>query len=319
VSERRAVLRREADKKRAEGFVAQATFYAFLPIVDALAGVFTPSLLEKLGAFPVAFMWLVLIIFHVAFWWRVRPSSQSLLKLLVENENREDEVKRLEESVSGLSQSIELLSAVVTLNYSTRRMVVKYVQNGIRTRDQLTESLTEIMAPLYLEGEHFFGFQGSERWNFAIYLFSREADQLLPVWREKARNHPSQGGGRTWGRGEGHVGKAFVNAKAIITGDATHPEVAPLSAAPNSKVKDYDESLYLSYASIPIGPLLDDKGLPYGVLVATSDRTGRFDKENTAILVHIADIIASLVSLCEIDIDTLEVCADEVGAINAPQ
>jgi hypothetical protein len=305
MSERRAVLRNEAAKETSQGIVSQATYYAFLPVVDALAGVFTPSLFDKMGWLPITIMWLVLVIFHVVFWWRTKPAPHSLLKLIVESEDRESEIYQLKQTIHGLGQAIELSSALATLNYTTRRMVVKYVQNGISTKDHLYESLSEIMAPLHLEGEHFFGIQGSERWNFAVYLFSAKEDQLVPIWREKARNHPSEGAGRSWGRGEGHVGKAWVNGKAIITGDASHPEVAPLSAAPHEKERDYDVGLYRSYASIPIGPLLEDEGFPYGVLVATSDRIGRFDKENTAILVHIADSIASLLSLSGANLDTL--------------
>ena len=106
-----------------------------------------------------------------------------------------------------------------------------------------------------------------------------------------------------------------MNGKPIITGDASHPEVSPLSAVPQAKERRSDLDLYRSYASIPIGPLLEGETTPYGVLVATSDRVGRFDKENTLALVHMADLIASNIALLDLRIDRLQQTSDEAPTV----
>jgi hypothetical protein len=153
-------------------------------------------------------------------------------------------------------------------------------------------------------GEQIFGFGPSEKWNFVVYLYSTSADILMPVWREKAQSHPSDGLGRIWRRGQGHVGFSFANSKAIITEDARSRDVRNLVSAAEGHARDYDESTYISFTSIPIGPVGKQEE-PFGVLVATSDRVGRFTSENSRILAHAALAIANALSVAEIDLAAL--------------
>jgi hypothetical protein len=62
----------------------------------------------------------------------------------------------------------------------------------------------------------------------------------------------------------------------------------------------------VSFASIPIGPV-GESDEPIGVLVATSDRAGRFTSENSRILAHAALAIANAVSVAEVDLTTIVV------------
>ena len=184
-------------------------------------------------------------------------------------------------------------------------MIATYVTDGLKSLKDLEAAVGSICSPLVNEGELLFGFGGSEKWNFACYLYSAQDDLLVPIWRERARTHPSTGIGRKWGRGQGHVGKTFVDAQTIITGDALHADVAQLCSAPKELEVEYDNTAYRSFVSVPIGPLLATCNRPYGVLVGTSDREKRFDKENSAILEHAASVIASLVVLADTNFDRL--------------
>jgi GAF domain-containing protein len=101
---------------------------------------------------------------------------------------------------------------------------------------------------------------------------------------------------RTWKQGQGHVGKAFSDGTAKITGDALDPNVASLMSPPSTLARGYDRQAYRSFASIPI-VLENDLETVYGVLVATSDEVNRFNKFNCLILQHLADTLASVIVL----------------------
>ncbi len=81
-----------------------------------------------------------------------------------------------------------------------------------------------------------------------------------------------------------------------ITGDATEPNIAALLSPKAAKVFDYDDSLYVSFASIPLD-VFGEGDRPLGVLVATSDRKNRFNRGNALILLHAADVLADLLIL----------------------
>jgi hypothetical protein len=129
-------------------------------------------------------------------------------------------------------------------------------------------------------------------WNFAVYLWNPKTSRLDPIWRERARNHPSTGPGRTWGANEGHIGHAFQNRKELITPNAQVAEVAALMDAGNNS-RPYDAQAYCSYVSEPI-LTTDPAALPYGVLVATSNKVGRYDPANARVLKHAAVALATL-------------------------
>ena len=299
------IMKKEAQRADREIQVSAAVGSIVTPFALAALGIVSSDL-YKWSAPGCLLIWAVLILLHVAFWFRRQPTNRSLVSLYHRTEVLEGEAERLKKDLDELEDAIRLASVRTTYTLTTRRMLVEYAKSGIYSSGDIGQCFDELLAPLYQEGEFLFGFGGDEKWNFAVYLYSQDSDLLVPVWRQKARNHPSQGGGRTWGRGEGHVGKAFVDRRPIITSDAQHPEAATLSAAPVTSQKPYDNAAYRSFATFPIGwagP--EGSDLPLGVLVATSDRAGRFDGENTAILLHAADIIAATIQLTDISVDKL--------------
>lgn len=300
---RRKVMRREAFKKDFERGLANVLFLVLTAAMAAL-GAFTSDIWKAHGHLATV-IWLFVTALYLAFWWRANPSNSSFLTLALQNEEHEKKIGNSLIDREQLEQAISLLIYQSTFSLATRGMIIEYMRRGITTLDELKEAISELASPIYLEGEEIFGFGGSERWNFAVYLHSRSRDRLLPVWRSTAPNHPSQGPGRVWGRGQGHVGKAFVDGQPIITPDALHPDVERLSAAPKGMETPIDREVYRSFAALPIGPTAEQEAEPYGVLVGTSNRVGRFDKENTAMLVHLADVLASLMVVANVEIDEL--------------
>ncbi|CAJ0867314.1 hypothetical protein AMST5_01942 [freshwater sediment metagenome] len=303
-SVRSQVLKRESEKSQGELVVANVIAFVAFPAIIGLMGAFTSDIYKSHG-WLVFLLWTIIIVFFGLFWWRAYPAPQSLLKLVHENEGMETKIQNLEKDVSALEESIRMLASQAELALSSQSIIITSLDRRISTLDDLRWAISDLCAVFYIEGEFVFGFGGSELWNFGVYLYSKKSDLLVPVWREKSRNHPSQGTGRTWERGQGHVGKSFADAQVIITGDALQPDVRQLWWAPTGSEKPYDGEVYRSFASIPIGPIREDEKRPYGVLVATSDRLGRFDRENAVILQLVAGAIGSILVLSGATYDSL--------------
>jgi hypothetical protein len=315
---RSAVLKRESEKTQVELVVANVVAFVVFPAIIGILGAFSSDI-HKAHSWLAFLLWAIVLMFFGLFWWRAYPSPQSLLKLIRENERNEEMLADLIGDIDGLEQSINLLAFQSAFSLSTRGMIATYVTEGVNTLRDLEIALSEICSPLCTEGELLFGFGGSEKWNFACYMYSESKDLLVPVWRDRSRTHPSSGMGRNWGRGQGHVGKTFVDAQTIITGDALHPDVAQLCSAPKELEASYDSTIYRSFASVPIGPLLAAENRPYGVLVGTSDRESRFDKENAAMLEQTAGVIGSLIILAKANFDRLATESAKVKAEGARQ
>lgn len=292
-------LRRMAarDKKHRSGLKALLSFV--LPASWALLGVFTPELWKEHGTLALI-AWFALLIIHGIVWWNVDTDESAALSLTIENDDLAVEKEDLLSTLNDAGKWVFHSYAALNL----RAMTTEFIRDGIVDRSQFEEAAGDMLAPLYLNGGDVLGFDASERWTFGIFLYSIKRDELVPVWREKSRNHPSAGRGRSWGRGQGHVGKCFVDKKPIITGDAMHPDVIQLCGAPAGMEKDYDGEVYRSFASIPI-PSMKADALPYGVLIGTSDKKDRFDQDGAILLMHYAEALAAVIGLGKIDIDCI--------------
>ena len=176
----------------------------------------------------------------------------------------------------------------------------RYVEKNFDDVEEIDNAISEILATIVNEREEIFEFSAKEWWNFAVYIYDPNEQLLKPIWREKHRNHPSEGIGRAWARGEGHIGKAFVDCDPKITSDATIAAINDLLGPPQNKKRHYDSQAYQSFASIPIGPINEDEE-PIGVLVATSNQKGRFNKPNSQILRHTAGVLANFIYLNHIE------------------
>lgn len=306
---RRKAVKALSERRRVERVLTSVTALAVVPGVCAILGAFTSDLDKQYGASSVAGIWIAVLIVLAALAVRLNPTGESLLELAVENEEQEDSIIQLRVREAELNDIVDRLAFENTYSASVRSAILTFARQKIDSIEGVEKAVDDLASPLYLEGEFIFDIGPSEAWSFAVYLYSRSRDVLVPIWRRKSQRHksPHDSLGREWGRGEGHVGKAFVDQRMIITGDSQHPDAEPFSAVPPAKERSYDKSSYRSFASLPIGPLLTEDGRPYGVLVATSDRVGRFGRDNVGILVQIAGAVASLLITGGLDIDDLTV------------
>ena len=304
---RRNALRSLSRRRNIERGLSSIAVLVLIPGVCAVLGAFTPDIHKEYGSNLVAVIWLAVLAFLAVFAIRLNPTGESLLGLAVENEDQQETIAAMTDREAQLRELVDRLAFETNYSASVRSAILSLARQKIATIDGLEKALHDLASPLDLEGEFIFDLAPSEAWSFAVYLYSKDRDLLVPAWRRKAKGHKSARGGigREWARGEGHVGKAFVDQRMIITGDAQHPDAEPFSAVPLVKERPYDRATYRSFASVPIGPLLTGDGRPYGVLVATSDRVGRFSRENAGILIQIAGAIASFLITGGLDIDEL--------------
>lgn len=293
----------EACRVKSHGHHINFIHAILLPVVLAGLGAISADL-WKYSRLITGGIWLVVIVLWWCIWFRSRPSADSLLSISVELSEANEKIHALETAQQEL-ESLARKWNFESFSASTlRSMVTQYISTDFKDVSEFNEAIDELLSPLELSGAVIFGFDGPEKWSFALYLYSKKDDILVPIWRKRSINHPGNKISRKWGRGEGHVGKAFVDGTPIITGDASVREVQQLALGPISKNKPYD-NIYMSFASVPFGPIGTDSNLPYGVLVATSDTKDRYDKNSGYLLQHYADSVAMLLGLTKVNSDCI--------------
>jgi hypothetical protein len=165
----------------------------------------------------------------------------------------------------------------ITRLYATAKTLREFVEarsdaDDTGAKNARTGNLSALLDMVVAEKDVLFGMAG-ERWNFAVYLYDRTTDQLdclicrRPTRAEEAAPH------RAWRPDERHIGLAFSRRDELVASDTTDPQIERLFRAPGAKYRADDTTRYRSIASIPIR-LRGER--PWGVLVATSDRAGRF-------------------------------------------
>lgn len=193
-----------------------------------------------------------------------------------------------------LATQIEYHSLVNTFSRAWLVMLGSIPSEACEAGCDVDEMASDILQPMVETCEDLFQIGPGEMWNFVLYL--HDGARLNQVWRRKHAKHPGSAIGRSWEPGQGHVGKAFADKQAKITADASIPAVQELMKPPEPLRRDYDSAVYRSFACIPVSRPQNDSS-PWGVLVATSDRAGRFDENNAEILRQAAAALASALSL----------------------
>ena len=165
----------------------------------------------------------------------------------------------------------------ITQLYGTAKALREFVEaapdvGAEEAKNALMGTLSALLDMVVAQKDVLFGMT-DERWNFAIYLYEPTGDQLKclicrrPIRAEETAPH------RAWQSGEGHVGLAFSRGEELVASDTADPQIEQLFRGHGAKHRDDDTIRYRSIASIPIRTRGDN---PWGVLVATSDRAGRF-------------------------------------------
>lgn len=197
--------------------------------------------------------------------------------------------------ISELSKQLSKDGRVADIAEAMRSVIDVALAAESNSEEQLRVWFTDLLDFFVSSKLTIFGI-ADEQWNFSIYLLDGEGNLVCaatrrPTMAEQDAPH------RAWREGEGHVGKAYQGRRALVCSDSTDPNVRGFFDAPDGKATSYDADRYRSIAAIPI---LDNNGPPYGVLVATSEKAGRFrpDEEETfKPLQSASNTLATLVSV----------------------
>lgn len=116
-------------------------------------------------------------------------------------------------------------------------------------------------------------YDAGERWTITIYR--EEHGQLKSCAAFTVDRGAETVPVREWPVGQGFAGAAFARDKEVVLADAQAPNVLAVLNM-GGKEKDGDDTKYRSIAAVPIRVALH--GSPWGVVIATSDKTGRFSE-----------------------------------------
>ncbi|MGB8631960.1 MAG: hypothetical protein WCD69_21715 [Xanthobacteraceae bacterium] len=229
-----------ADAGRSEWLLrfAQASQTIVIPALIAAMAWFRDDIQKVGGIFY--FLIIGLVILQLVLFYISQSARQSIQELYFVSKDLKEELVQATREGALYKDKTELFIRIDKFAMTCARPLLDYQGQTIRDMDGLKKIVSNILEPLVLQGEQIFGFGSSEKWNFVVYLYSSKHAVLLPVWREKAQAHPSQGMGRLWEPGQGHVGFVFANAKAVITGNATIPDVKNLVSAVDKLARDCD-------------------------------------------------------------------------------
>jgi hypothetical protein len=282
---------------------AQAAQTIVLPALIASVVWYRETIL-KLGDLYFFVLLAVFVVLQFFLFFFSLRAKQSVQDLYFDAKDLKTRADGLESDAATILKRAELYSFIERYGASNSSALFPYRGQPLDS-NELQRIVGNVLDPLWTNGEGIFGFGPTERWNFVVYIFDPYRNALVSIWRQKSQTHPSEGLGREWRHGQGHVGFAFANSRPIITEDSRNPDVRNLVTAPEGHARDYDESVYVSFASIPIGPV-GDQDQPLGVMVATSDRPGRFSSENSRIIEHASLALCNALTLvAPATVDTL--------------
>jgi len=204
---------------------------------------------------------------------------------------------QIQEELTQAREAVEFGTTFTILSGVLLKYVESRVSQPMDNDADLAECVSEVLNAVADSGAALFGFSKFERWSLTVYRADTENRMLVPVKRVASDTHPGRNRTpRSWRFGEGHVGAAFERNRTIATPDATLPEVAPFINVDPAKAMPGDTSLYMSYISSPFGDV-SNGGTPAGVLVATSNVTGRFDEPSLKPVEYVAMVLAVLLKL----------------------
>ena len=199
----------------------------------------------------------------------VDKQSVEVLQSLHEEEKRNNELELI---LDDYEYETEALIAWNTLSRLLSELLDQALTNPVfdeHTRNRMFQAAVEFIADRKLR---LFGVE-DDYLNVSIYEH-READgELHCVACFRSRPSDAEGPHRTWGVGEGHVGKAFELQRELVCADARASDVAAWIAAPPDKHRDDDTERYISLIATPIAVEADK---PLGVVIVTSDQPKRF-------------------------------------------
>lgn len=174
-----------------------------------------------------------------------------------------------------------------------RELVLKEIELG---RDFDFSILNQVLDRFEVALPEIFQFERGMYYNFSIYLFNPQT-RLLEC-KYTSRDHVSKkakrGASRSWGAGQGHIGKCFSNCVAYIDPDITKD---PMFSKVNNNADDV--KYYRSAISIPLKALYryEDgcRKIPYGVMLLTCSVPNKLSKVDFEIMLNLQSLLEEFI------------------------
>jgi hypothetical protein len=224
-------------------------------------------------------MWIVGVLMFVAvtvLQFRDENVGDDVLAAAEEALNERDDLSKRAAMLEGGLLTLDARLRFVSRLYQNHVVFAESVETILvegGDRQTLVQFSAKLLELLLQDKQTLFGIDGDENWNIAIYLVDPKTAELECLVCRRANKFEESQAHRRWKSGDGHVGTAFQNRKELVCEDTQEPNVAAFFDAPPDSRRDYDSTRYRSIASIPV--LAGARGC-VGVVVATSNRAGRF-------------------------------------------
>jgi hypothetical protein len=158
------------------------------------------------------------------------------------------------------------------------RASARTLLDGARTavgRTDLDVALSDLLDIGLPEMQAAMEFSTAEIWTVSIYRAEGAKAMLRRLATRRSNRMEERAVSREWKSGEGHIGVTFARRYEMVIGDVTDPAIRAMLHTPASKDYPEDRDRYRSVAAVPV--ILADDAEPWGVVIATSSRTGCFD------------------------------------------
>lgn len=194
-----------------------------------------------------------------------KPSTTIEVDALIEDERRHNEIE-----IPGLKGIYETARAQQLVTYLTTIALDECIAEAKKGAITLSDALSKMLSPLVGSREVLFRFGSDGLYNFALYVFDGESQELKLAWR--SHDNRIKTSNRSWKPGFGHVGLTYIHNEIKVCSDIS--KSTELGGG-----KPGDEKKYRSFLSTPIKVMdvAGDSSKPAGVLVITSSKTNQFD------------------------------------------
>lgn len=284
------------DKFRAavKGQNKLVNFLAILAVPTGLAVWLGVASAESVGWVWFWGVLAVLIVLQIVLYFVSTKYSETVPALHLNVEQLEGEYTEAQRNLNESSMQVEWLKTANRLGtfWSTFQGMIQ--ETSPASDEAFSDSCRIAMTPMIEAAGILFNFGYDDTWSICIYALDTETDLLVPVWHKRSEEHPSEGRPRSWQRGDGHVGSAFMQNRILFTVDMADTDASMLLQPSAENSRDYDSDVYRSFVSAPITLDLATGPAQYGVLVITSNVTGRFGTHNKSIVGRAAQVLAHL-------------------------
>jgi len=234
-------------------------------------------------------LYAVAIIFHLVFTVVVfvagnrKSTSIAVDEISGENANYRTNIIPNAKAIYENSKTQQYVTYLMTLELESLIDEINTRPSDYKFNDRLRDmeaGLNRMLWHIVEQRTPLFGCRNDSLYNFALYLYESQSDELVIKWR--SHDNRMSVSNRRWRPGFGHVGLAFIQGEAKICQDITAS-----SELSDGATDDSDKKKYRSFISVPIKDSLNvyDGKKPFGVLVFTSDQVGQFSWERDKIFV----------------------------------